>query len=166
MQGDVLQGHLVEELEHGLPFVGALPPQTHLDGELKVAELGDALAEGLHDIEVGQHTAAAAMFGLQGEGAAHIEVDAGIAPGGEHIEQILELLHGLEDDLGHHRHSLIVLGSHIAQVLATHASALYPQEGGGIGGHAAHQLVMESAVGIVGIALQRREVEEHIKFIL
>ena len=161
MQGDVMQGGIVEHIEYGFPFVGILPSQTHLDRELKMVLRTDTFGQGFDDVYMCQQTGAAPMLGLHGKRTAHIEVYPGISFLFDHAEQVIELLHGLQDDLRHYGYTFVVFGTDIAQVLATYTTSFHTQEGSGIGSDTAYQFVMQAAVYIIGIALQGGEVDVH-----
>ena len=99
------------------------------------------------------------MLGLQGERTPHIDVYLLISLFFHHIHQEIELLHRLHNDLWDNGYTFVEFRTDVSHVLRADTSCFHAEERGIIRLDSTHDFVVESAINIVSIALQRGEMD-------
>ena len=99
------------------------------------------------------------MLGLQRERTTHVDVYLLIFLFFHHAYQIVELLHGLHDDLWNNGYPLVEFRTDVAHILRADTPCFHAEERCIISSDSTHDFMVETTIHIIGIALQRGEMD-------
>ena len=99
------------------------------------------------------------MLGLQRERTTHVDVYLLISLFFHNAHQIVELFHGLYDDLRDNGYTLVEFRTNVAHILRADTPCFHAEERCIISSDSTHDFMVETTIHIIGIALQRGEMD-------
>ena len=154
MHSNMRQRHVIEDWNDSLPLLCTIEAEAHLDREIHLIVLLDAISNLLYLVGRSEKSSSSAVPCLQREWASHVDIYLLVAQRDDDVEQGAQFVCSRSNDLWHDIDAFIVFRTDVAHILRAHFAMLQAHERSVISIYSAKYFIMKAAVCVLSISLQ------------